>query len=117
MYPEQYEVFNVNHSLNQNPQFFPDSEVAAKNLLSQYLQSMSPEVVAHLSRPNSPEVFQVMEQNIIGLLGGLPSEYFNVSITTNRENLSRLLASAMMSGYFLRNAEQRMAFEQSLQVE
>jgi hypothetical protein len=27
--------------------------------------------------------------------------------------LGRLLASAMMSGYFLRNAEQRMGFEQS----
>ncbi len=105
----------MSQSLNQSSQFFSEGEVDSKNVLSQYLQTMSPEVIAHLSRPGSPEVFQVMEQNIIGLLGGLPSEYFNVSITTNRENLSRLLASAMMSGYFLRNAEQRMAFERSLQ--
>ncbi|WP_208346214.1 DUF760 domain-containing protein, partial [Aetokthonos hydrillicola] len=34
---------------------------------------------------------------------------------TNRENLGRLLASAMISGYFLRNAEQRMNFEMALQ--
>nr|WP_306466808.1 DUF760 domain-containing protein [Thermoleptolyngbya sichuanensis] len=85
------------------------------NLLWQYVQSMSPETVAQLSKPGSQEVFQVMERNIIGLLGGLPSEHFDVSITTSRENLGRLLASAMMSGYFLRNAEQRMAFERSLQ--
>ena len=39
---------------------------------------------------------------------------FDVEITTNRENLGRLLASAMMSGYFLRGAEQRMTFEDSL---
>jgi hypothetical protein len=56
-----------------------------------------------------------MERNIVGLLGTLPPEHFGVTITTNRENLGRLLASAMVSGYFLRNAEQRMVFEKSLQ--
>ena len=84
------------------------------NQLWQYVQSLSPETISHLSRPDSQEVFQVMERNIIGLLGNLPSEQFEVSISTNREHLGRLLASAMMSGYFIRNAEQRMAFENSL---
>ncbi|MCU0523568.1 MAG: DUF760 domain-containing protein [Elainella sp. Prado103] len=87
----------------------------SNNLLWQYVQSMSPETVAQLSKPNSGEVLQVMERNIIGLLGGLPSEHFDVTISTNRENLGRLLASAMMSGYFLRNAEQRLQFERSIQ--
>lgn len=72
---------------------------------------MNPETVAQLSKPGSGEVLQVMERNIIGLLGGLPSEHFGVTITTSREHLGRLLASAMMSGYFLRNAEQRLQFE------
>jgi len=63
----------------------------------------------------SSEVFQVMERNIVGLLGNLPSEHFGITVSTSRENLGRLLASAMMSGYFLRNAEQRMVFEKSLQ--
>lgn len=76
---------------------------------------MTPEVVTQLSKPTSTEVFQVMERNIIGLLGNLPPEHFGVTISTNRENLGRLLASAMVSGYFLRNAEQRMVFEKSLQ--
>ncbi|MEL6816865.1 MAG: DUF760 domain-containing protein, partial [Cyanobacteria bacterium J06598_3] len=40
--------------------------------------------------------------------------HFDVTVTTNRENLGRLLASAMMSGYFLRGAEQRLAFEEQL---
>lgn len=79
-----------------------------------YVQSLSAETIAQLSRPSSPEVLQMMEHNIVGLLGGLPSENFDVTITTNRENLGRLLASAMMSGYFLRNAEQRMSFEKVL---
>lgn len=85
------------------------------NHLWQYVQSMNPETVAQLSKPGSPEVLQVMERNIIGLLGGLPSEQFDVTITTSRESLGRLLASAMMSGYFLHSAEQRLNFERSLQ--
>jgi hypothetical protein len=85
--------------------------------LWKYVKSMSPETIAQMSKPSSPEVFQVMERNIIGLLGGLPPEEFDVEISTSREQLGRLLASAMMSGYFLRNAEQRLNLEQSWQVE
>jgi hypothetical protein len=76
---------------------------------------MSPDTISQLSKPMSSEVFQVMERNIVGLLGNLPSEHFGITVNTSRENLGRLLASAMMSGYFLRNAEQRMVFEKSLQ--
>lgn len=82
--------------------------------LMRYMQALHPEVVSRLSRPDSKDTLQVMEHNISGLLGHLPAEAFNVEITTNRENLGRLLASAMMSGYFLRNVEQRLAFERSL---
>ncbi len=84
------------------------------NALWQYVQSLSPEVVSQLSQPESQEVFQIIERNIIGLIGNLPHDNFDVAISTNRENLGRLLASAMMSGYFLRNAEQRMTFEETL---
>lgn len=83
------------------------------NSLMQYVHAMSPETIAQLSNPASPEVQQMMEHNIIGLLGGLPSQHFDVEITTNCESLGRLLASAMMSGYFLRGAEQRLEMEQS----
>jgi hypothetical protein len=84
------------------------------NYLWQYVRSLTPEAIAQLSRPESQEVFQVMEQNIISLLGNLPSEHFDIVISTSREDLGKLLASAMMSGYFLRNAEQRMTFEKTL---
>ena len=101
---------------NHRSELFEESSEEA-NLLWQYVQSMSPDTVSHLSKPNSQEVFQVMERNIVGLLGNLPSEQFNVSVTTSRENLGKLLASAMLSGYFLRNAEQRMTFENSLKMD
>lgn len=105
----------MNNSSGKTPEFFSSAKAAAhNNSLLQYVQSMAPDTIAQLSNPVSPEVFQVMEHNIVGLLGGLPSQGFDIEVTTSRESLGRLLASAMMSGYFLRGAEQRMAFERSL---
>lgn len=101
----------MNDISDHTPEFFEGD--ANTNLLWDYVQSMSPETIAQLSKPMSSEVFQVMERNIVGLLGNLPPEHFGVTINTSRENLGRLLASAMISGYFLRNAEQRMVFEKS----
>ncbi len=86
---------------------------SANNVLWQYVQSMQPETIAQLSQPE-PEVAQIMENTVMQMLGGLPSEHFNVMISTNRESLSRLLASAMMNGYFLNNAKQRLDFEKTL---
>ena len=98
---------------NQISEFF-DGEAETSNSLWHYVQSLSPETVNQLSQPTSTEVLQVMEHNIVGMLGSLPAEQFNMTVSTSRESLGRLLASAMVSGYFLRNAEQRMSFEQSL---
>ncbi|VXD14173.1 DUF760 domain-containing protein [Planktothrix paucivesiculata] len=106
----------MNDRSKRNSEFFQEETGELGNLLWQYVQSMSPDTVSQLSKPNSSEVFQVMERNILGLLGNLPSEHFGITVTTSREHLGRLLASAMISGYFLRNAEQRMAFEKSIAV-
>lgn len=84
--------------------------------LWRYVQSLPPEMIAHMSQPQSPGVHQVMERNIVGLLGVLPqTDGFNVSVSMSREHLGQLLASAMMGGYFIRNAEQRFNIEKSLQ--
>ncbi len=99
---------------NRVSDFF-NGESQSANLLWQYVSSLSPETVSQLSKPESSEVLGVIERNIIGLLGSLPPEHFNININTNRESLGKLLASAMISGYFLRNAEQRMNFETALQ--
>ena len=105
----------MSNKSNRVSEFF-NSESETSNLLWQYVKSLSPETVNQLSKPTSTEVLQVMERNIIGLLGNLPSEQFGITISTNRENLGRLLASAMISGYFLRNAEQRMGFDVVMQT-
>ena len=103
----------MNNPSGQTPDFWESQKESSNNLL-EYVQSMSPETVSQLSRPVSQEVMQAMEHNVIGLLGGLPSQHFDISVTTSREHLGRLLASAMMSGYFLKGAEQRLAFEEAI---
>ncbi len=81
------------------------------NQLLKYLQHQSPEVLARVAQAVSPEIKQIISQNVQGLVGMMPPEHFNVQITTDRDNLAGLLASAMMTGYFLRQMEQRMQLE------
>jgi rRNA pseudouridine-1189 N-methylase Emg1 (Nep1/Mra1 family) len=105
----------MNNLSNRNPEN-SGHQASSKNSLWQYVQSMNPETVMRLSHPSSDEVVQSIERSIFGMLGALPEEDFDVTITTSRENLGKLLASAMINGYFLRNAEQRLEFEQSLEL-
>ncbi len=83
------------------------------NLLWQYLESLDSETATRMSQP-SPEAAQIIEGNILQMLGGLPPKHFEVMITTSKENLATLLASAMLSGYFLHNAEQRLELEKNM---
>lgn len=84
------------------------------NQLLQYLQNQPPEILTRVAQSVSPEIKQIVSQNVQGLVGMLPSEAFNVQVTTDRDNLAGLLASAMMTGYFLRRMEQRMELEDHL---
>lgn len=102
----------MNNLSNRNPEFL-GSQSSDGHTLLQYVQSLNPETIAQMSQPD-PEVAQVMEQSLMQMLGNLPPEHFGVTITTSRENLGRLLASAMMNGYFLHTAKQRLEFEKSL---
>ena len=91
-----------------------ESQEQTYNTLMQYLRQQNPDVLAQVAASASPDVKQIISQNVQGLVGMLPSGDFNVKITTDRENLAHLLASAMMTGYFLCQMEKRMDLEESL---
>jgi hypothetical protein len=98
-----------------NPEFLTsDSEAIGGNALIQYLQEQPPDVLQRVARSASSEIQDIIRHNVHGLLGMLPGEQFEVKVQTSRENLAGLLASAMMTGYFLRQMEQRMELETSL---
>jgi hypothetical protein len=95
-----------------NPEFLTsDSEAIGSNALIQYLQEQPPDVLQRVARSATSEIQDIIRHNVHGLLGMLPGEQFEVKVQTSRENLAGLLASAMMTGYFLRQMEQRMELE------
>jgi hypothetical protein len=104
----------VDNITNHVSEFF-EGDGTTEDRLWQYIQSMSPETMRQLSQPVSAEIAQVMDRNIVGMLGSLPNSQFEMVVTTSRESLARLVAAAMVNGYFLRNAEQRLALEKSLE--
>ena len=95
-----------------NPEFLTsETDAISGNDLIKYLQEQSPDVLQRVARSASPEIQEIIRHNVQGLLGLLPGEQFEVKIQTSRDNLAGLLASAMMTGYFLRQMEHRMELE------
>jgi hypothetical protein len=104
----------MENPINPVEQTFESAIPTAENQLWQYVSKMDGATVAQIAQPTSTEVMDVMERHIGAMLGALPSHQFDVTITTNRENLGRMMAAAMMHGYFLKAAENRLAIEKSL---
>ncbi len=102
----------MSNDSHHNPEFFA-TEALNNNGLWEYVQLMSPQTVKQLSKPGSAEVLQLIQRAVVATLGNLPHEKFNTNITTSREELGKLLGSAMVDGYFLGNVEQRLELEKS----
>ena len=99
-----------------NPEFLAteNNDSNDENDLIQYLQKQSPEVLQRVAKSASEDIQEIIRQNVQGLLGMLPSDQFDVKITSSKDNIANLLSSAMMTGYFLRQMEQRKELEQAL---
>ena len=99
-----------------NPEFLTtdNNDCQGGNGLIQYLQDQSTDVLQRVAKSASNDIQDIIRHNVQGLLGMLPGEQFEVKVTASRDNLASLLASAMMTGYFLRQMEQRKELEESL---
>ena len=67
-----------------------------------------------VAKSASEDIQEIIRHNVQGLLGMLPADQFDVKITSAKDNIANLLSSAMMTGYFLRQMEQRKELEQTL---
>jgi len=99
-----------------NPEFLAtdNNEGHEGNALIQYLQDQPADVLQRVAKSASPEIQEIIRHNVQGLLGMLPGEQIEVKVTSSKDNLASLLASAMMTGYFLRQMEQRKELEETL---
>jgi len=60
------------------------------------------------------QVVDAMRQTVKNMLGVLPAQFFEVTVTTVGENLAQLMYSVMMTGYMFRNAQYRMELGSSM---
>ncbi len=99
-----------------NPEFLAadNNDSNEGNALIQYLQEQSPDVLQRVAKSASTDIQDIIRHNVQGLLGMLPGDQFEVKVTSSRDHFANLLASAMMTGYFLRQMEQRKELEESL---
>ncbi len=99
-----------------NPEFLAtdNNDGNEGNALIQYLQEQSPDVLQRVAKSASTDIQDIIRHNVQGLLGMLPGDQFEVKVTSSRDHFANLLASAMMTGYFLRQMEQRKELEESL---
>ena len=99
-----------------NPEFLAtdNNDGQDGNALIQYLQEQSPDVLQRAAKSASPDIQDIIRHNVQGLLGMIPGDQFEVKVTSSRDHFANLLASAMMTGYFLRQMEQRKELEESL---
>ncbi|PIQ25989.1 hypothetical protein COW36_02725 [bacterium (Candidatus Blackallbacteria) CG17_big_fil_post_rev_8_21_14_2_50_48_46] len=81
------------------------------NRLHQYIQSRSVQDMAKMASEINPDVKQMIGMNVQALLGYLPGSDFTTTISASKENMQSLLASAMLTGYFLHAMENRMLME------
>ncbi len=99
-----------------NPEFLAteNNDGNEGNALIQYLQEQSPDVLQRVAKSASTDIQDIIRHNVQGLLGMIPGDQFEVKVTSSRDHFANLLASAMMTGYFLRQMEQRKELEESL---
>ena len=97
------------------PDFFNLESEASTNTLIDYLQKQQPETLEMIAQSASPEIREIITHNVQGLVGMLPTQGFNVQVVTDRQHLANLLASAMMTGYFLSQMENRKDLEHNLE--
>lgn len=92
--------------------FSSDDNDSDVNRLQKYIQNTSMKDMAQFAKDINPEVKQMIGMNVQALLGYLPASEFQTTIMTSKEGLQNLLASAMLTGYFMHTMEQRMILDQ-----
>ena len=76
-----------------------------------FFGSRDKEDILMLAKEISVDAKQFFESSITGILGHLPSEFAESSITFSKESLNQLLYSAMITGYMTKAVENRLELE------
>ncbi|KAK4533678.1 hypothetical protein CCYA_CCYA18G4560 [Cyanidiococcus yangmingshanensis] len=69
-----------------------------------------------ISKDVPDDTKEAFKRTVLGILGTLPQDGFEIQITTNREAFSKLLLSSMITGYTYHAAEVRMRMDEKFDV-
>lgn len=73
-----------------------------------------PDDVDGLSTLTSESALDAFRRIVIGILGSIPTDTYEVVISSDRAGVSKLMQSSLSTGYALRNAEFRMILNQTM---
>jgi hypothetical protein len=83
-------------------------------MLFKYVTEVEPSVVDTFARTGPPQVVDAFHVTVVGLVGTLPPQFFEVNITTLGDNLRSLMYSFLMTGYFYRHVVDKLEMKRGL---
>ncbi|KAL5224006.1 hypothetical protein ABZP36_010645 [Zizania latifolia] len=86
-----------------------------KSALWNLIKDIEPLDLTIIQRDVPPETVDAMKRTVSGMLGLLPSDQFHVVIESLWNPFFKLLASSIMTGYTLYNAQYRLSLERTLE--
>jgi len=87
-----------------------------RDALLEYVSCLSP-ATHRISDPMVPKMSVVAIRQTVGnLIGTLPPEYFEITISSREENLMQLMYSVLMTGYMFCNAHHRFELAKRLEI-
>ena len=87
-----------------------------RDALLKFVECLSPAThkISESTVPKSSVV--AIRQTVGNLIGTLPAEYFEITISSREENLMQLMYSVLMTGYMFCNAHHRMELAKRLET-
>lgn len=87
-----------------------------RDALLEFVNRLSP-ATHRISEPSVPKMSIVAIRQTVGnLIGTLPAEYFEITISSREENLMQLMYSVLMTGYMFCNAHHRLELAKRLET-
>ena len=94
----------------------PSSSTLRREALLNFVERLSP-MTHKISESTVPKPSVVAIRQTVGnLIGTLPAEYFEITISSREENLMQLMYSVLMTGYMFCNAHHRLELARRLET-
>lgn len=82
-----------------------------KNPLIKFFKDRNPEEIIRLAQEISPDAQQLFDGSMQSMLGALPEEIAETTITMDKSALQQILFSSMMTGYLAKTLENKIELE------